>query len=587
MNCQWTLHTAFGVAAIVVLLSGTTFAADPAMIDLKCGSQTVARYMPVANPMKPYVKELFSPSGVQLLLDSPPDHVHHHGLMFAVGAGDTEYFGKKPARGTPAGDLGRQIPNPKGTKTDSSSIEQAIDWTQADGTRQLFERRTVRVHPRTAGGPNVLTWETQLEAVEGVGPVKLWGRHYFGLGLRPVADLNETARFSVPAGAPPAHKVVFGELRESAAWCAFTGQVGGKPITVAIWDDPRNRPRAIWYSMVKPMTYLGATIGLPDRVHRDAKQKTIKLGPMENPLTLEPGKSLTLRYGVAVFDGNVGAEAIDQARTAWLSVETIEQSSVKPAAKPFQLPMIPGTPWHMHDERRPQPAVVTPGARPGDPPSDAIVLFDGKDLSEWQEVGFTNIFRVMDNPGRLTGNPAKWKVVDGVLECVPTAGYIGTKLKFGDVQLHLEFASPNPPGGDDKMGGNSGVFFGDGRYEIQILDSFTNRCCADGQCGAVYGQFPPLVSVNRKPGEWQSFDIIFHMPTFENDKLLTPAIATVFQNGVLLHDHRALLGGTGALSIERYKPHGKCSLMLQEHGSPVRFRNIWVRELDKDRAINK
>jgi hypothetical protein len=228
-------------------------------------------------------------------------------------------------------------------------------------------------------------------------------------------------------------------------------------------------------------------------------------------------------------------------------------------------PLIPGTNWHVHDGTRPQPKVITPGAKPGDAPSDAVVLFDGKDLSKWKS-------------GK---EEAKWVVKDGYFECVPKSGYLMTKEGFGpDVQLHIEWAAPNPPEGTDQGRGNSGVFFHGGQYEIQVLDCFENKTYPDGQTSALYGQWPPLVNASRKPGEWQTYDIIFESPRFKDGKLEKPAVVTVLHNGVLTQNRRELFGGTTHRKINEYKPHGeKGSIALQDHGNPVRFRNVWIREL--------
>ena len=228
-------------------------------------------------------------------------------------------------------------------------------------------------------------------------------------------------------------------------------------------------------------------------------------------------------------------------------------------------PMIPGTKWHIHDGTRPQPKVITPGEKPGDAPSDAVVLFDGKDLSKW----------------RSGKEDAKWVAKDGYFECVPQSGYLMTKENYGpDVQLHIEFATPNPPHGDDQGRGNSGVFFFGGTFEIQVLDCYENKTYPDGQTSALYGQWPPLVNACRKPGEWQTYDIIFEAPRFKDGKVEKPAIATVFHNGVLTQNHRELFGGTVHRQIVPYKDQGeKGAIGLQDHGNPVRFRNVWVREL--------
>jgi hypothetical protein len=226
--------------------------------------------------------------------------------------------------------------------------------------------------------------------------------------------------------------------------------------------------------------------------------------------------------------------------------------------------------WQIHDMNRPVPPVVDPGTastqdQPGRPPSDATVLFDGKDLSKWQH---------------KDGTPAKWKVEDGYMETVPKSGYIYTKDAFGDCQLHVEFREPTPAKGESQGRGNSGVFL-HGLYEIQVLDSYQNRTYADGQASAVYGQYPPLVNASRPPGQWQTYDIIFHGPRFDSaGKLLRPARITVLHSGVLTQDNVEPTGPTGHHVRPPYKPGpDKLPLALQDHDNPIRFRNIWIREL--------
>jgi hypothetical protein len=233
-------------------------------------------------------------------------------------------------------------------------------------------------------------------------------------------------------------------------------------------------------------------------------------------------------------------------------------------------PMLPGSRWRVHDGNRPQPRVVEPGThgtpqQPGRPPSDAIVLFDGEDTSHWT--------------GR-DGSPIRWNVRDGALETVYRTGNIQTKEQFGDCQLHIEWATPVHVEGDSQGRGNSGVFLM-GKYEIQVLDSYDNRTYADGHAGAIYGQYPPLVNVSRKPGEWQTYDIIFVAPRFDGDRLISPAYITVIHNGVLIHHHQAAMGPTGHRIATSYDvPHApEGPLMLQDHRNPVRFRNIWIRPL--------
>ena len=222
------------------------------------------------------------------------------------------------------------------------------------------------------------------------------------------------------------------------------------------------------------------------------------------------------------------------------------------------------TRWKISDRNRPLPPVVTPGAA-GTPPSDAIVLFDGKDLSKWES---------------NKGGPPGWKLVNGAIELVPGSGDIRTRQAFGDCQLHIEWAEPNPPHGKDQGRGNSGVYLMN-KYEVQILDSYDNKTYFDGQCGSIYKQKPPLVNACRKPGEWQTYDIVFTAPQFDDQKkLIRPGYVTVLHNGVLIQDHFELEGSSSWYRAPAYEAHpDKLPIHIQDHGNPVRFRNIWIREL--------
>lgn len=223
--------------------------------------------------------------------------------------------------------------------------------------------------------------------------------------------------------------------------------------------------------------------------------------------------------------------------------------------------------WPIHDESRPLPPVVDPGPAPAAAPvpSDAIVLFNGRDLSEW-----TN----------AKGAPAGWQVRDGYMEVVKSSGDLRTKRGFGDCQLHVEWATPSPADGSGQDRSNSGVFLMT-LYEVQVLDSYNNKTYADGSAASIYGQYPPLVNASRKPGEWQTYDIVFHAPHFgQGGSLVSPARMTVFHNGVLVQDNEELTGPTANKARPPYKPHAdKLPLSLQDHGHPVRYRNIWLREL--------
>jgi hypothetical protein len=233
-------------------------------------------------------------------------------------------------------------------------------------------------------------------------------------------------------------------------------------------------------------------------------------------------------------------------------------------------PVLPGQKWKVHDIDRPRPRVITPAATPGGAPSDAVVLFDGKDLSKWFQRG---------RRGAPPINEPKWKLENGCVEVAGGTGDLLTKDKFGDCQLHIEWAAPTEITGDSQWRGNSGVLIMS-RYEIQVLDCYDNPTYADGQAGAIYGQYPPLVNASRKPGQWQSFDIVFEAPRFEGEKLVKPAYVTVFHNGVLVHHRQEIIGRMAHRQVGTYAPHGpEEPLMLQDHDTPVRYRNIWVRRL--------
>jgi hypothetical protein len=223
-------------------------------------------------------------------------------------------------------------------------------------------------------------------------------------------------------------------------------------------------------------------------------------------------------------------------------------------------PLLPGTKWHVHDGLRPQPPVVTAGATLGAPPSDATVLFDGSSTDAW------------------AGGP--WAIEEGAM-VVNGKGTVRTKERFGDCQLHIEWRAPAPKG-DGQGRGNSGVFFFD-RYEVQILDCFENQTYPDGMTSALYGQQPPMVNACRAPGEWQVYDIAFQAPRFDDaGKVVSPALVTLFHNGVLVHHGEALLGATRHRAVAEYSKHETTGpIGLQDHGNPMAFRNIWVRDVQR------
>jgi hypothetical protein len=244
----------------------------------------------------------------------------------------------------------------------------------------------------------------------------------------------------------------------------------------------------------------------------------------------------------------------------------------------FKEHKLPGDKWFQHDPDRPQPAVITPGAtfsQGAPPPSDAEVLFDGKDLSKWQNT---------------RGQAANWKVQDGYMEVMPPNGNdIRTKGKWSDFQLHVEFSEPNPPGNlHGQSRGNSGILINN-MYEVQVLDSYKDKTYADGQAGAIYGQMPPLVNASKPPGEWQTYDIIWESPRWNaQGELVQKAGMTVLHNGLVVQHKTELIGSTDGIGggvawrgVSKYTKHApEVFVMLQNHNAnPVRYRNIWIRDL--------
>jgi hypothetical protein len=249
------------------------------------------------------------------------------------------------------------------------------------------------------------------------------------------------------------------------------------------------------------------------------------------------------------------------------SFETPEEYEKHPEGAP-----IPGQKWKVHDLQRPLPPKVAPALPVPStaPPSDAIVLFNGKDLSAWV------------SPQR-GGAPveAKWKVENGYVEMVPQSGSIATKEKFGDCQLHVEWTTlpPADPSRHGQGRGNGGVVLM-GRYEIQVLSGYNNPTYSDGTAGSLYGLYPPMVNPTRPEGEWNSFDVFFEAPRFQGSTVLKPAYVTLIFNGLLAHHRVELLGSTRTLPLAKYQPHeAEEPLVLQGHTGPTRYRNVWIRRL--------
>jgi len=235
-------------------------------------------------------------------------------------------------------------------------------------------------------------------------------------------------------------------------------------------------------------------------------------------------------------------------------------------------PMLPDLPWHVHDPARPHPQQIRPSGTPGGPPSDAVVLFDGGDLSRWNQRG-----RGAD-AGKFVD--ARWKVGDGWFEVAPNTGDLLSREKFGDCQIHVEWSSPTEIHANSQGRGNSGVLIMS-RYEMQVLDAWDNPTYADGEASAIYGQWPPLVMPARRPGEWNTYDIAFEAPRFDGEKLVRPAFVTLFYNGVVVHNRKEILGAMVYRKVATYTAHGaEEPLMLQDHHNPVRYRNIWVRRMN-------
>lgn len=240
------------------------------------------------------------------------------------------------------------------------------------------------------------------------------------------------------------------------------------------------------------------------------------------------------------------------------SVTAMAQEKKYPEPKPMDA--------EMSEIWTPQRKVVTPGdIKTNSAPSDAIVLFDGKNLSEWVKSG--------------SNNPAEWTVKNGVMTVAPGKGGITTKRKFGSFQLHIEWCVPKGMEGTSQGRGNSGIFLQD-KYEVQILDCYENETYINGMTGSIYKQTPPLVNAMRKQGEWNVYDIIYTAPIFKEDgTYLYHPYVTVIQNGIVLQNHTEIYGTTEYIGWPKVAPHGDGPISLQDHGNPISFRNIWIRPM--------
>jgi 2-keto-4-pentenoate hydratase/2-oxohepta-3-ene-1,7-dioic acid hydratase in catechol pathway len=292
----------------------------------------------------------------------------------------------------------------------------------------------------------------------------------------------------------------------------------------------------------------------------------VQLIPGDVIYTGTPGTTRALRPGDVV---EVELEGVGVLRN-----RVTLSTHMPPASVVDTTPLAAGG-WPMHSTSRPQPRVVIPGAAgpPVPPPSDAVVLFDGRSLDNWRTNDTTD-----------ANLPARWRVQDGYMEVVRGTGSIRTVQEFGDAHLHVEWAAPSSARGSGQNRGNSGVFLMT-RYEVQVLDSHRNVTYPDGQAGAIYGQYPPLVNASRPPGEWQTYDIFFRAPRFDaRGTVMTPARMTVIHNGIMVQDNVVLLGPTSNQRRDPYEAHAeRLPILLQDHGDPVRFRNIWIRDLSDTR----
>lgn len=319
-----------GTIALLVGLNWLTAAAaaplavkvskDSTAVTVQAGQRVLLEYRYGGEPFKPYVRGWTTPAGVQVLRDSPHDHVHHHALMFAIGAGGVDFWSENKRCGRQVHRSFDSVRNVQTATASSVTIVERLDWQAPDKAGVLAEKRTIRLDTTQPQGASLLTWQTALTPAPGRKSVKLHGSHYFGLGMRFVVPMDKGGRFFNPTR--QAGKVVRGTERlVSARWCAYTARAGDKVVTVAMFDHPGNARRALWFTMTKPFAYLSATTNL-----------------WKQPLALPAGETLELVYGVAIWDGATKAAAVEKLYKHWLS------SAPKPAPAPKETVKKPKAP---------------------------------------------------------------------------------------------------------------------------------------------------------------------------------------------------------------------------------------------------
>ncbi len=518
---------------------------------------------------KPFFSPLRSASGkivtrqwpMRADLGETTDHQHHRGMWFGyidvngINFWENE-FSYKRANGGRMTTRSVEILESGGKQT---GLHYTADWLGPNGEKILTEDTRLTF----AGGSDlrIVDFDSTLTA-----SVKAaFGDDKDGaFGIRMADKLTEKTGTGVITNSA-GQRTMKEAWGKPANWLDYSGTLDGEPVGIAIFDHPTSYHHpARWHARD-----YGLTSANPFAAHAYDPSQPARTD------SLNPGQSVHLRYRVVVH-GKMDSAGIQKLYDAWAgSGGGASQPAGSQANHDLgfrDTPMLPGLPYHVHDDQRPHPRIVTPASEPGAPPSDAIVLFSGKDFSAWTA-------HASDITKAGSAGAPEWKIQNGYMEAVPKTGDIVTKEKFGDCQLHIEWSAPPEIEGKSQSRGNSGVILMQ-RYEIQVLDSYNNPTYADGQAGAIYGQWPPLANPARKPGEWQSYDIVFEAPKFNSEKLVKPAYFTVFMNGVLMHNRQPSMGPMVYRKVAHYEPQpAEDSLLLQNHNSKVRYRNIWIRRL--------